>query len=64
MEIQGFNIREATKLKGKIILLADFNIHVDTQVDMETLLFTDFLDAMTLRNHAEFSTHNPSIPLT
>ena len=45
------------KLKDKIILLADFNIHDDTQDDMDTLLFTDFLDAMNLKNHIEFPTH-------
>ena len=89
MEIQGFNIRVATKqlsihiiykvpntsvisftnellhyyeeqytnLKGRNIIAGDSNIYVDTQDDTETLLFTDFLDAMNLKNHTEFPKH-------
>ena len=56
-ELLDYYEEQYTKLKGKIILLGDFNIHVDTKDDTDTLSFTDFLDAMNIKNHIEFPTH-------
>ena len=49
-----------TKNKGHLLLLGDFNIHLDKQDVPNTMIFQDFLDSFRLINHAKQSTHTSS----
>ena len=40
-----------------LILLGDFNIHVDVPTDMDTIQFRDLLDSMGLQQHLKRPTH-------
>ena len=43
--------------KGHLLLLGDFNIHLDKQDAPDTIIFQDFLDSFGLINHVKQSTH-------
>ena len=46
--------------KGHLILLGDFNIHLDKQDAPNTILFQDFLDSFGLINHVKQPMHTSS----
>ena len=46
-----------TKNKGHLLLLGDFNIHLDKQDLPDTIIFQDFMDSFGLINHINQSTH-------
>ncbi|XP_078380240.1 uncharacterized protein LOC144663192 [Oculina patagonica] len=41
----------------QLVLLGDFNIHVDVPTDMDAIQFRDLLDSMGLQQHVKRSTH-------
>ena len=43
--------------KGHLILLGNFNIHLDKQDAPDTILFEDFLDSFGLINHVKQPMH-------
>ena len=51
--------------RGELVLIGDFNIHIDSPESPDTILFNDFLDSLNLKNLVDFSTHlsNHSIDL-
>ena len=49
-----------TDNKGHLLLLGDFNIHLDKQEAPDTIIFQDFLDSLGLMNHVEQPTHMSS----
>ena len=42
---------------GELVLIGDFNIHIDSPEVLDTILFNDFLDLLNLKNLVDFSTH-------
>ena len=48
-----------------MILIGDFNVHMDSPKTPDTILFNDFLDSLNLKNLVDFSIHlsNHSIDL-
>ena len=50
---------------GEMILIGDFNVHMDSPEAPDTIIFNDFLDSLNLKNLVDFSTHlsNHSIGL-
>ena len=50
---------------GDLVLIGDFNIHMDSPEAPDTILFNNFLDSFNLKNLVDFSTHlsNHSIDL-
>ena len=44
-------------MTGKLVLLGDFNIHMDVVDDIDMITFNDFLDSFNLENLVHFSTH-------
>ena len=46
-----------TKNKGHLLLLGDFNIHLDKQDLPDTIIFQDFMDSFGLMNHIIQPTH-------
>ena len=42
---------------GELVLIGDFNIHIDSPEALDTILFNDFLDSLNLKNLVDFSTH-------
>ena len=49
------NIR--TQNRGHLLLLRDFNIHLDNQDALDTITFQDFMDSFRLINHTKQATH-------
>ena len=49
-----------TKNKGYLLLLGDFNIHLDNQDLLDTITFQDFMDSFGLINHTKQSSHTSS----
>ena len=52
-------------MTGELVLIGDFNVHIDSPEAPDTILFSDFLDSLNLKNLVDFSTHlsNHSIDL-
>lgn len=50
-------VTEALLLPGKIIILGDFNIHLDDPTDHDARLFLNMLDALNLTQHVTTATH-------
>ena len=50
-------IEQTSNLSEKLIILGDFNIHVDNNNDSEANQFLDLLDAFGLKQHVSGSTH-------
>ena len=46
-----------TQYKGHLLLLGDFNIHLDNQDTLDTITFHDILDSFGLINHTKQPTH-------
>ena len=46
--------------KGHLLLLGDFNIHLNKQDAPDTIFFQDFLDSFGLINHVKQPTHTSS----
>ena len=46
-----------TKNKGQLLLLGDFNIHLDKQDFLHTIIFQDFMDSFGLMSHVNQPTH-------
>ena len=53
LEYMGNNITD----KSKLLLLGDFNIHINKLHDDEAVTFGDFLSSFGLQNHILFHTH-------
>ena len=43
--------------KGKLLMLGDFNIHLDEKNNPDTITFKDFLESFGLMNYTTFFTH-------
>ena len=43
--------------QGDLILIGDFNVHMDNPTDSDTILFNDFLDSFNLVNKIDFEMH-------
>ena len=43
---------------NNIIIMGDFNIHVNNTNDPDAQIFLDTMEALGLDNHVNFSTHN------
>ena len=43
--------------RGDLILIGDFNVHMDNPMDSDTILINDFLDSFNLINKIDFETH-------
>ena len=41
-------------MTGKLVLLGDFNIHMDVVDDIDMITFNDFLDSFNLENLGSF----------
>ena len=50
-------IEQTSNLSGKLVILGDFNVHVDSRDDAEASQFSDLLDAFGLKQHVSGSTH-------
>ena len=50
---------------GELVLIGDFNVHINSPEALDTILFNDFLDSLNLKNLVDFSSHlsNHSIDL-
>ena len=44
-------------IRGEMIMIGDFNIHMDIIDDPNTITFNDFLDSFNLHNHVNFPMH-------
>ena len=49
--------RNILDMTGKLVLLGDFNIHMDVVDDSDTITFNEFLDSFNLENLVHFPTH-------
>ena len=45
--------------RGALLLIGDFNIHIDNLSHADTNTFNDFLDSFNFQNHVNFLTHIP-----
>ena len=43
--------------RGKLLMLGDFNIHIDEENNPDTITFNDFLESFGLINYTTFFTH-------
>ena len=50
-------LEEMVNIRGEMIKIGDFNIHMDITDDPNTITFNDFLDSFNLHNHVNFPTH-------
>ena len=50
-------LKEIVNIRGEMIMIGDFNIHMDITDDPNTITFNDFLDSFNLHNHVNFPTH-------
>ena len=59
------DLMESNVLKGhgQIIMLGDFNIHVDNPEHPDTVIFNDFLESFDLINFTTFPHIHPDTPL-
>ena len=46
-----------TTIRNKILLMGDFNIHMDRPDHPNTIIFNDLLDSLNFRNNISFQTH-------
>ena len=46
-----------TSMKSNIMIIGDFNIHIENIAKPDTITFNDFLDSFNLQNHVIFPTH-------
>ena len=44
-------------MKSIIMIIGDFNIHMENIAKPNTITFSDFLDSFSLQNHVNFPTH-------
>ena len=42
---------------GDLILISNFNVHMDNPTDSDTIIFNDFLDSFNLVNKIDFEMH-------
>ena len=49
--------RNINKDKGKLLMLGDFNIHLDEENNPDTISFNNFLESFGLINYTTFFTH-------
>ena len=45
------------KDRGELILIGDFNIHMDSMNHLDTIIFNDCLDTLNLTNLVDFPMH-------
>ena len=50
-------LEEMVNIRGEMIMIGDYNIHMDITDDPNTIIFNDFLDSFNLYNHVNFPTH-------
>ena len=46
-----------TSMKSNIMIIGDFNIHIEHIANLDTITFSDFLDSFNLQNHVNFPTY-------
>ena len=46
-----------TSIKSNIMIIGDFNIHMENTANPDTITFSDYLDSFNLQNHVNFPTH-------
>ena len=46
-----------TLMKWNIIIIGDFNIHMENTANPNSIMFSDFLDSFNLQNHVNFCIH-------
>ena len=44
-------------IRNKILLIGDFNVHMDRPDDSNTIIFNELLDSLNFRNNISFQTH-------
>ena len=49
--------RRITDDLGKLLLIGDFNIHIDEATEPDTITILDFLDSFNLTNHVQWPMH-------
>ena len=47
-----------TSMKSNIMIIGNFNIHIENTANPDTITFSDFLDNFKLQNHVNFPTHS------
>ena len=50
-------LEEMVNIRGEMIMIGDFNIHMDITDDPNTITFNDFLDSFNVHYHVNFPTH-------
>ena len=50
-------LEEVVNIRGEMIMIGDFNIHMDITDDPNTITFNNFLHSFNLHNHVNFPTH-------
>ena len=50
-------LEEMVNIRGEMIMIGHFNIHMDITDDLNTIDFNDFLDSFNLHNNVNFPTH-------
>ena len=50
-------LEEMVNIRGEMIMIRGFNIHMDINDDPNTITFNGFLDSFNLHNHVNFPTH-------
>ena len=50
-------LEEMVNIRGEMIMIGDFNIHMDITDDPNAITFNDFLDSFNLHNHVNCPTH-------
>ena len=49
--------QDITYMHGRVLLVGDFNIHIDKKTAPDTILFNDMLEGLNLRNNIEMGMH-------
>ena len=50
-------LEEIVNIRGEMIMIGAFNIHMDITDDPNTITFNDFLNSFNVHNHVNFPTH-------
>ena len=56
-QFQDYSNNSVVMTNEPLVLLGDFNIHVDVPTDMDAIQFRDLLDSMGLQQHVKQPTH-------
>ena len=56
--------QDITYMHGRVLLVGNFNIHIDKKIAPDTITFNDMLEGLNLRNNIEMKMHTSVTPLT